>query len=133
MIKPEAMAFNHEIRGHIERSLAVVAIKPLLLPSWAIDVLYDDLTDELRSATNTALSEPVELGLVQGDDAVRKMLEIAGENTKPSECHPDSLRYRYGIWKPVMLSGTQYYKNAIHRPKTDDEAALHIDLFGRLE
>lgn len=132
MIKPEAMPFNGEIREHIGHSLAIVAIKSMLLPSWAIDVLYGDLAGNLRIAANIALDGIIELGLVQGDDAVQKLLEIAGKFTKPSDCHPNSLRYIYGVWEPMKLGEAEYYKNAIHRPRTDEEAILHINLFAKL-
>lgn len=133
MIKPEAMNSRNEIRDRIKNELAVVAIKTILLPSWVIDELYTDLNDSLRNATNIALSDPVELGIVQGDHAVERLLDIAGKNTKPSECHSTTIRYQYGKWDPILVGGVAYYMNAIHRPKNDEEANAHISLFDRIE
>lgn len=97
-----------------------------------MDELYEDLTDDLRHATRIALGNPVELGLVHGEDAVMKLLRLAGEKTAPAECHPDSIRYRFGVHEPMLVGSARYFLNAIHRPKTPAEATLHIDLFRRL-
>lgn len=132
MIKPEAMMRREEIRACISRRLVLSEVKTMRLPDWALDELYDDLTVELRSATRIALTDSVELGLVSGEDAITELLQLAGENTSPSECHPDSIRYRFGVHQPMMLGGATYFLNAIHRPKSSAEAAAHIALFGKL-
>jgi nucleoside diphosphate kinase len=132
MIKPEAMSRREEIREYIGRHLALGEVKTVQLPNWAIEELYDDLTDDLRHATRIALSSPVELGLVHGKGAVLKLLQLAGEKTAPEECYPESIRYRFGVHEPMIVGSARYFLNAIHRPKTPSEAALHVDLFGRL-
>lgn len=132
MIKPEAMARREEIRGYIGQHLTLGDIKTVQLPDWVMDELYDDLTDDLHRATRIALSNPVELGLVHGENAIGKLLRLAGEKTAPGECHPESIRYRFGVREPMIVGSARYFLNAIHRPKTPSEAALHINLFRRL-
>lgn len=132
MIKPEAMLRREEIRECISRHLTLGEVKTMRLPDWALNKLYDDLTEDLQRATRIALEEEVELGLVHGEEAVMRLLYVAGETTNPSECRPDSIRYRFGIREPMVVRGARYFLNAIHRPKTPDEAAVHIALFRRL-
>lgn len=134
MIKPEGMHYQGEIRDYIGRHLSIGAIRRVTpsLPDWVLDELYDDLTPELRRATRAAFDGPVELGLVHGNDAIAQLLMLVGEKTSPAECHPDSIRHRFGIPEPVILEGVPYFRNAVHRPKTPEEAMTHIELFRRL-
>jgi nucleoside diphosphate kinase len=132
MIKPEAMFHREDVRKLIGHYLNLGEMKTMRLPDWAMDELYDDLTEDLRRATRVALENPVELGLVHGEDAVMRLLQLAGDKTSPRECHPDSIRYRFGIREPMVVGSARYFLNAIHRPKTSDEAAAHIALFHRL-
>lgn len=132
MIKPEAMLRREEIREHISHHLTLGETKTMRLPDWAMNELYDDLTEDLRCATRVALESPVELGLVHGEDAIMRLLELAGDKTDPRECRPGSIRYQFGIRDPMVVGGARYFLNAIHRPKTPDEAAMHIALFRRL-
>lgn len=132
MIKPEAMSRREHVRRLIGRNLTIGQTKTIRLPDWALDELYDDLTEDLRRATRVALEDPVELGLVYGEDAIMRLLELAGDKTSPRECHPDSIRYQFGIREPMIIGGARYFLNAIHRPKTPDEAVTHVALFRRL-
>lgn len=132
MIKPEAMDSRDEIRDLIRRDLAITAIKTLRLPQWVIRELYDDLNDNLRIATDIALRGTVELGVVEGEDAIATMLDIAGDKTNPSECTPDSIRFRFGVHLPLIVNGTPYYLNALHRPKSAEEARTHVAIVHRL-
>jgi len=132
MIKPEAMPYREEIREYISCHLTLGEMKVVRLPDWAIDELYNDLTIELYRATLIALYGFVELGLVHGKDAVSRLFWLAGEKTNPRECHPDSIRYRFGIREPMITGSARYFLNAIHRPKTQAEAAAHIGLFRKL-
>lgn len=132
MIKPEAMPHREEIRERIGHHLTLGETKMMRLPDWAMNELYDDLTEDLRRATRVTLENPVELGLVHGEDAIMRLLELAGDKTSPRECHPDSIRYQFGIRDPMVVGGARYFLNAIHRPKTLEEAATHIALFRRL-
>lgn len=132
MIKPEAMESRDEIRELIGRHLAITAMKTLRLPRQAIRELYADLDGDLWTATDSALRNPVELGVVEGEDAIEVMLELAGSETDPSKCDPNSIRFKYGTHLPTMINDTPYYPNAIHRPKSSAEAVAHVSLVYRL-
>ncbi len=123
---------RHEIREEIAYHLEIGEIKLVRLPDWALEELYGELSDVLRKATREAFDKPVELGMVHGTDAIAKLLWLAGDKTAPGECHPDSLRYRFGIKEPMLTGETPYFFNALHRPKTLDEAWRHLHLFWRL-
>lgn len=132
MIKPEAMPYRAEITAKIRQNLDITEQKELILADWAISEIYDDLSEGLWLATRFALSRTVELGLVQGDNAIAKMYGIAGTRTAPKECENDSLRFLYGIAEPIFVGGVKYYKNAIHRPRNSKEAIKDIGIFRRL-
>lgn len=132
IIKPEAMPHCEEIRRLIGLHLTLGKTKLVQLPDWALDELYGDLTEDLRQATRIAMHSPVELGLVHGEGAIMKLLQLAGEHTSPAACHPHSIRYRFGVKEPMIVGSASYFLNAIHRPKTLEEATLHVELFSRL-
>lgn len=133
LIKPEGMCNKRVIRGIIKKSgLAIIRKKMLLLPEWAIDLLYPELSPELRIATITMLTAPVEMGLVCGNEAVRRLFVLSGTAVAPAQCEPESIRFRFGEKEAILFGPSAYYANAIHRPRNKAEAERDVALFHRL-
>ena len=133
MIKPEGMIHKHEIREIVEsRNLVIVERKTLILPDWALDILYPDLSIELKMATLTMLASVVEIGLVEGNQAVKVLFALAGAATAPADCDTNSIRFRFGKKDPIQFGSVMYYANVIHRPKSLIEARRDVELFHRL-
>jgi nucleoside diphosphate kinase len=133
MIKPEAMMHSKSIRALMERrELQIVLRKRLVLPSWALTCFYPDLLGDLLKLTTLAFLAQVEIGLLQGNEAIERFRILAGTETAPAKCEPGSIRGKYGIVQPFRVGGAIYYANAIHRPKNSDEARKDIGIFHKL-
>lgn len=132
IIKPDGMSHREEIRKIIARAgLVIIESKILLLPKWAIEVLYDNVPKNILVAKEEYFSSPVEVGIIEGENAVDAFFELCGSNTRPSECAPGTLRAIFGKVNPVPIKGIDYYLNAIHRPNRE-EVKKNIDLIKSL-
>ncbi len=130
IIKPEAIAFSKEISKSIsDLGLTIVTKRVGKLPMNLVDKIYFDSPREIIEATKYFMfSEPCEVGIVQGIDAINRLKLKCGASTNPLECEHQSIRYKYGIHNPKKYKGTTYYQNAIHFSKTKEEAEKDISL-----
>lgn len=131
IIKPEAISFCKEIREIIvSQHLKIENSKQLILHPGVIENIYIDCSEEIVKATKHFICNQIsEVGIVSGDGAVEKLFAICGEKTNPFLCEDGTIRKLFGIKEPQYFNGTYYYRNAIHRPKTNDEAEKNILLF----
>jgi nucleoside diphosphate kinase len=76
--------------------------------------------------------EPCEVAEVTGENAVGRLLKLCGHDTDPSKCDTNTVRGRFGIRQAQIVGSAFYFKNAIHRPKTEEEACRDLSLFRKL-
>lgn len=131
MIKPHGLAFLEEVREMIRGSgLIISETKRVVMPRWALEVVYSDLPEKYRNSVfSPFINAFVEVGLVAGKDAVNTLLQIAGTEIDPVDCAPESIRFKFGARKPVMIDGVRYYKNIIHRSRNIEEAEKDVKVF----
>ncbi len=135
MIKPHGLIFLKEVRAMIEDSdLFISESNRLIMPLWALEIIYSDLPERYRSSIfKPTVGALVEAGLVVGENAINKLLQITGTELDPVGCAPESIRFKFGEKKPLMIDGVRYYKNVIHRSRNETEAKNDIKVFRILQ
>jgi nucleoside diphosphate kinase len=134
IIKPHGLIFLEEIRIMIEcGGLVISESKRIVMPHWAIEIIYSDLPKRYRSAVFKPFVDAfVEAGLVVGKNAINTLLQIAGTELDPIDCAPESIRFKFGERKPLMIDGVRCYKNIIHRSRNREEAENDVKVFRML-
>ena len=134
IIKPHGLIFREEVREMIEsEDLTISEVKRVVVPRWALEIIYSDLPERYRNSVfKPFVNTPVEIGLVVGKDAVNTLLRITGTEIDPVNCSPESIRFKFGARKPIMIDGVIYYKNIIHRPRNREEARHDVEVFHML-
>lgn len=134
IIKPHSLIFREIIREMIEGvGLIITDYKKVVLPYWALEIVYSDMRENYRSAIFQAYSDvTVEAGLVSGKNAISTLLQIAGTELDPADCAPESIRFKFGEREPIMINGIKYYKNVIHRSRDMMEAEKDTRVFHML-
>lgn len=126
LIKPDAYSYRDEIVGTIEKlGITVIRRIPLLLTESFIKELYYDVHPLILEATlHHLLSGTSEILLIEEhENTISKVLSAVGLETNPAHCDSTTLRFRYGNHTPQEIGeGLNYYYNAVHRPKNQDEA-----------
>ncbi len=92
--------------------------------------LYPDLTPELWKATREhLLGAEVTVVLLGGEPGIiERFADYTGREVEPAKCAEHTVRYRFGS-RTKLPGGGVYWENAIHRPKTKEEAERDIKLF----
>lgn len=131
IIKPHGLVFLEEVRAMIEGGgLIISESKRLVVPHWALEIIYSDLPKRYRSAVfKPFVGAFAEAGLVVGRDAVNTLLQIAGTEINPVDCAPESIRFKFGARKPLMIDNVRCYKNIIHRSRNRKEAEEDVKVF----
>ena len=134
IIKPHGLIFLKEIRAMIEDGdLIISESKRLVIPQWAIEIIYSDLPKRYRNAVFKPFVDAfVEAGLVVGKNAINTLLQITGTKLDPADCTPKSIRFKFGWQKPFMVNGVRCYKNIIHRSRNKAEAEKDVKVFRML-
>lgn len=134
IIKPHGLVFLEEVKAMIEGGgLIISEVERIVMPRWALEVIYSDLPEKYRdSVFKPFVNAFVEVGLVVGRDAVNTLLQIAGTEIDPVDCAPESIRFKFGARKPIMIDGVRYYKNIIHRSRNREEAKQDVKVFRML-
>ncbi|MFA6273027.1 MAG: nucleoside-diphosphate kinase [Candidatus Paceibacterota bacterium] len=134
IIKPHGLAFREEVRAMIEGvGLTITESKELVVHSWALEIIYSDLPEKYRDAVFLQFKgKSVEVGLVMGENAIDKLLQITGTELDPVDCALSSIRFKFGGHKPLIINGVRCYKNIIHRSQNKTEAENGIKVFRML-
>lgn len=134
IIKPHGLVFIEEVRAMIKGGgLIISESKRLVIPRWALEVIYSDLPERYRSAVFKPFVDAfVETGLVVGKNAIDTLLQIAGTEIDPVDCAPESMRSKFGRQEPLMIDGVRYYENIIHRSRSREEAEKDVKVFHML-
>jgi len=135
IIKPEGLKNAAAIKEIIlNNDLKIIESKQLLLKKDIIKVLYSNLNKDLLEAHFKFMCNKInELGIIEGQNAVKKFLEISGKHTNPDLCSSGTIRNIFGEKMKYKIGQAIYYKNAIHRSKTLLEATRDIDIFRKLQ
>ncbi len=132
IIKPEVFLLRQEIRETIEKDsgLRIEDFAVMNLTDEDIDFIYlDDIGSPLMTAIKSQLiGQPVEAGIVSGENAIDRLIDVCGDKPIPADCQAATIRKKYGLIKPVRLDGLDYYLNAIHKASRQ-EAAASVDWF----
>lgn len=134
IIKPEGMPFRSTIREIITcNGLKVRCVRTIRLGEHHLRELYPHLSPDLWRATVQFMQcGECEVGVVEGESAVKRLIAIAGHSTDPNECGPKTVRGRCGMRIPDRVGTAVYYRNAIHRAKNKEEATRALALFSDL-
>lgn len=134
IIKPHGLVFLEEVRAMIEGGgLIISESKRIVMPHWALEIIYSDLPERYRSAVFQPFVDTfVEAGLVVGKNAIDMFLQIAGTELDPVDCAPESIRSKFGGRKPLMIDGVRCFKNIIHRSRNREEAEQDVKVFRML-
>ncbi len=134
IIKPHGLMFRDKIRAMIEAGgLIITESKRLVLPDWALKIIYSDLPEKYRDAVFQSYKGAfVEVGLVIGEDAIDKLLRIAGTELDPVDCAHGTIRSTFGGREPFIIDGVRCYANIIHRSRNKMEAEKDIEIFHAL-
>jgi len=62
-----------------------------------------------------------EAGIIEGEDVMSRLIEVASSTHIPSESGPTTLRAIFGKTNPVDFNGFNYYLNPLHRSCTKQE------------
>jgi nucleoside diphosphate kinase len=139
LIKPEAMARRDDIRQMLEQhyGLPVTIFGEAKIGLDVLATLYPDVFregGELWEATcNHLLGKICEIGIVEGENAIRRLFTACGEKTNPQECGPSTVRAVFQSGFSIQLrNGGTYWLNVIHRPKDLEEANRDLKIAYRL-
>lgn len=137
IIKPEGMNIRGKIRQMIRKGgLEIREHGLVLLNQDILDSLYENLRSDIRYAIYKFLTiRKVEVGIVYGTNAFRRMIQICGEHLDPMLCAPGTIRREFGWRKPVNIGGKKnffYYGNIIHRAKKPLELTRDLEIVRRL-
>ena len=134
IIKPHGLMIRDKITTMIEAGgLIITENKNLILPDWALKIIYSDLPEKYMSAVFQPFKNTlIEVGLVIGEDAINRLLQITGTELDPVDCAYETIRFKFGGRKPLMIDGVKYYTNIIHRSRNKMEAEKDIEVFRTL-
>lgn len=135
IIKPEAWAKREEIKRCIENEsgLKIIDSKTIVLSKDDVDVLYRDDTDTdlMLSIKKHLIGQTVEVGIVEGENAVEVLDRICGHWPDPKDCAKGTIRRNFSNPQPIELNGRNFFLNAIHKASLD-EVKIALEWFSRL-
>lgn len=119
LIKPEAMDGKRiEIRERItwaeNRLLNITISADVTLSDKMVDRFFPNLSGSVLAMAKVYLvGKRCELGIIEGEDVIKKLRSICGESLDPSECTQGTIRHDFG--SHIISGGSVlYYKNAIY-------------------
>ena len=135
IIKPEGLKNAIAIKNIIlKNGLKVITSKETILAPDIIKFIYPDLRDDMLNAHLKYLCNNIsEVGIIEGLNAINKLVEISGKDTNPNLCASGTIRNLFGMKLGCKIGNTLYYKNAFHRSRNKDEAEIEVDLFDRIK
>lgn len=131
MIKPIAYKHKQEILDIIKKELKIVSTTDVVLNEEFLNKLYaTEKDEEFRNINNQYLAnKKVCIGVVRGENAKTRLVEICGKEPVGEDCDKNSIRYIYRTNQKLNISGRDFYLNAIHKASPEDanyEVALYI-------
>lgn len=131
-IKPEAMDQSNLIVSIISRRFHVTRRKHIILRRREIECIYDGVPKDILIATIKVFSgRKLIVCTVIGQSSLDRLRVLCGTSVDPRKCRPSSLRARFGVKSPYVICGSKYFRNAIHRSISAQEAHQQISLLFR--
>jgi nucleoside diphosphate kinase len=132
LIKPEGLKRLLAIHQIISAAGLTIVNPHLVRPSYEVlQQLYPNLSEDLKVVTTEHLeNKDCEIALVEGENAIARLVEVCGLFTNPSKCVAGTIRRLFGDAPINLPNGQQYYRNAIHRPQNKEEVKRDRELFG---
>lgn len=130
LVKPDAMAYRDEIREMVlESGLQIPQFSRIPIPASVLALLYPGVPSEVMAATIQHYSMGVcEVGIVDGPNAIQRLLALVGEETNPARCAPGTIRARFCHKGPIQIGKWSYCFNGVHRPKDQREARRDVKI-----
>jgi len=130
-IKPDAFRRKGEIKLEISNQFNIIYTK---LFEFTDSLTREIYRSDIGKAHFPALLEymvetPCEFGLIEGESALERFLDLAGHHSDPNKCAPHTLRFKYGVGLEKTKSGLYLIKNAIHRQKRKEELEEELNIF----
>lgn len=136
IIKPDGVLHREKIRAMIvSAGLNIVASKTVYLDPDALYTLYPDapLNILIFIMGEEMLNGRCEIGIVEGDNAIERLVELCGEKVNPFECRTGTIRYAFKDHSTeTRVNDYTYYRNTIHRSKNETEVQRDLELYERL-
>lgn len=123
IIKPDAFEHRNEIRKILSNSgLNIIKFKTWIFTKSEVESLYPKLDNKMiEIAIKHLTSGKSEIGLIEGKEVFQVLLQIGGHSTSPDECEENTIRYIFGQHEPILVGNYQYFLNAFHRTKNEEQ------------
>lgn len=102
------MANSHlKVVGYLDREME----------SEDVEALYfDDLSSELLQAAKAHLvGRTVRICIVEGEDAIEALQDLAGRHFDSAKCSEGSIRREFAVHGDIQYGSVTYFLNAIHK------------------
>jgi len=128
------MPNREAIREMIAASgLVILRSTVCTLPDWVVPTIYPDIeADRWGFVQEIMSSAPCEIGVVEGEGAIRTLFELCGTSIDPARCAVGTIRARFGVKGRLGVGDRWYYHNVIHRPRDGAELERELDIERRL-
>ncbi len=137
IIKPEASSERDRIKTFIESNsdLKIVTSRILVLDDSDIKSLYtDDIGTDLLEAARCHLSgREVEVGVVEGENAIEKFMILSGKYPDGKLCDKNTIRGKFSKDETVKYGKVTYYLNAIHKASRSEAAKSLVWYYSKLK
>lgn len=139
LIQPDGMPVLDAIHDYIERSgLKIEHSKVLRLSRRQFLRIYPrkrypEFSEKYwREWIKRTLSGKVEVGIITGNDAIRRFASLAGRRADPLRCRRGTIRRDFGVHCARKIDGMCMHNKVVHRPLTKKEAAHNVRLVKEL-
>lgn len=130
-IRPYVFEEREDIKNFITcqgNGLVIKDSKIVWLSLQDIDVLYgiESTSTYYDACLDLMCSGFSEVGIVSGDHAIEKLIDICGDSFVQKKCLINTVRRNFGIKDPIMFDDFEYHMNPIHRACNLKEAVVEV-------
>lgn len=135
LLKPEGMQKSREIHEMIlAAGLEIMRRHEFIVPDWVVRALYPRLEAGHMAAILARLQGVrSEIGVVCGEAAIQRLLDLSGTSTNPLQCAEGTIRRRF--WVSLgngARDGWPMYGNVIHRSADAAEVLRDLEIERRI-
>ena len=134
VIKGDALDKRIEIRNRLASvGLSLFSYTVGLYSRELADVVYSGPSSDTRAFIygiyQFLVNTPMEIGVVEGNAAIRSLVQVTGHHYDPRVCEPDTIRHTFGTHAEFPIGSEIYFHNAIHRSQNEIEASREQDFY----
>jgi nucleoside diphosphate kinase len=128
IIKSHALSVSEDILQILQiAGIRILEKKFFLFTREHIDVLYDHMSTETRTAIAKHVVGLKGLALLLCAPSIERLLEVVGTESDPRRCAPQTIRARFGVHAdPFDVDNDPWWDNAFHRPINEREAVRDL-------